>query len=62
MCIWCEEDVGLEPMVSGVKVGMICKKCGTRVCAYGWQELRDIFNQYEKRIKMLEKELLKRVK
>ena len=59
MCIWCEEEAGVTPMVSEAKIPMICKKCGTRVCAYGWQELRDILNQYEKRVRLLEQELNK---
>lgn len=64
MCVWCDKQTKLEPQVSGVKVPMICTECGTRVCAYGWSELRDMFNaweerveQAEKRIKFLEKEL-----
>lgn len=57
MCIWCEKDAGVTPMVSGARMPMICKECGTRVCTYGWQELRDIMNQYERRINKLEKEL-----
>lgn len=57
MCLWCEEDAPLEPMVSGAKIPMICTKCGTKVCAYGWQELRDIIQQYERRIDILENAL-----
>lgn len=59
MCVWCDEDAGLTPMVSKAEVPMICKKCGTRICVYGWQDLKDIFNQYEKRIELLENELTK---
>lgn len=57
MCIWCEIEAPLEPMVSGAKMPMICTECGTKVCTWGWQEMRDMLAQYEKRVKMLEEAL-----
>lgn len=58
-CVWCEERAGVIPMVSGASMPMICRKCGTRVCAYGYQEIRFMMEQYERRIKHLEEALRK---
>ena len=59
MCIWCEKTAPLVPMVSGAKMPMICSDCGTKVCMWGWSEMRDLILNYEKRVQMLEEALEK---
>ncbi len=57
MCNWCKEEAGFVPMVSGYKMAMRCRECGTNLGLWGYKEIKEIFYAYESRIKELETKL-----
>ena len=47
MCNWCNKKTTLVPQQSGIKIPMICTKCGGIVEYWDWKKLRDVLKTGE---------------